>query len=76
MSIAKLKEVHALTHPAERPSGRECAAMSPNRPLRKRCKRNVAEYEGEIDIDDALVDALILAAREIEKRIPALKQTK
>jgi len=36
----------------------------------------VAEYEGEIDIDDALVDALILAAREIEKRIPALKQTK
>jgi len=50
--------------------------MSPNRPLRKRCKRNVAEYEGEIDIDDALVDALILAAREIEKRIPALKQTK
>jgi hypothetical protein len=35
-------------------------------------KRNVAEYEGEIDLDDALVDALIRAAKEIEKRVRAL----
>jgi hypothetical protein len=35
-------------------------------------KRNVAEYEGELDIDDALVDAMIRAAKEIEKRIRAL----
>jgi hypothetical protein len=36
-------------------------------------KRNIAEYEGEIDIDDALVEALIRAAKEIEKRVRALK---
>jgi len=36
-------------------------------------KRNVAEYEGELDIDDALVEALIRAAQEIEKRVRALK---
>ena len=39
-------------------------------------KRNVAEYEGEIDIDDALVDALIRAAKEIERRVRALTPLK
>jgi hypothetical protein len=36
-------------------------------------KRNIAEYEGELDIDDALVEALIRAAKEIGKRVRALK---
>lgn len=36
-------------------------------------KRNIAEYEGELDIDDALVDALIRVAKEIEKRVRELK---
>ena len=36
-------------------------------------KRNVAEYEGDLDIDDALVEALIRTAMEIEKRVRALK---
>ena len=32
-----------------------------------------AEYEGDLDIDDALVEALIRTAMEIEKRVRALK---
>jgi len=39
-------------------------------------KRNVAKYEGELDIDDALVEALIRATKEIEKRVCALKPLK
>ena len=35
-------------------------------------KRNLAEYEGELDIDDALLDALIRVADEVEKRAGAL----
>jgi hypothetical protein len=35
-------------------------------------KRNLAEYEGELDIDDALLAALIRVAGEVEKRVTAL----
>ena len=36
-------------------------------------KRNLAEYEGEVDIDAALVDAIIRVAREVEHRLAALE---
>jgi hypothetical protein len=35
-------------------------------------KRNVAEYEGHLDIDKALVDALIRAAQEVATRVNEL----
>jgi hypothetical protein len=35
-------------------------------------KRNIAEYEGHLDIDRALVEALIRVARDIESRLIAL----
>ena len=35
-------------------------------------KRNVAEYEGVVDLDDALLAALIRVAAEVEKRVVAL----
>lgn len=35
-------------------------------------KRNLAEYEGDLDVDDALVEALIRAARMVAKRVAAL----
>lgn len=35
-------------------------------------KRNRAEYEGDIDLDEKLVEAVIRVAREIEKRVAAL----
>jgi hypothetical protein len=35
-------------------------------------KRNVAEYEGNLDVDQALVDALIRVAREVASRVAAL----
>ncbi len=35
-------------------------------------KRNVAEYEGMLDVDRALVDALIRVAKEIEARVKVL----
>jgi hypothetical protein len=35
-------------------------------------KRNLTEYEGSTDIDEALVDAIIRVAREVEKRVVAL----
>jgi hypothetical protein len=35
-------------------------------------KRNVAEYEGVMDVDRALVDALIRVAKEIEGRVVKL----
>jgi hypothetical protein len=35
-------------------------------------KRNVAEYEGHLDVDRALVEALIRVARDIESRLAAL----
>jgi hypothetical protein len=35
-------------------------------------KRNVAEYEGIVDVDDALLAALIRVATEVEKRVIAL----
>lgn len=35
-------------------------------------KRNLAEYEGDLDVDDALVEALIRAARMVAKGIAAL----
>jgi hypothetical protein len=36
-------------------------------------KRNIAEYEGHLDIDRALVDALIRVARDVESRLAALR---
>jgi hypothetical protein len=35
-------------------------------------KRNLTEYEGTSDIDEALVEAVIRVAREVEKRARAL----
>ena len=35
-------------------------------------KRNLTEYEGSSDIDEALVEAVIRIAREVEKRVVAL----
>lgn len=35
-------------------------------------KRNIAEYEGELDVDSALVDALIRVTHEIDARLSAL----
>ena len=35
-------------------------------------KRNLAEYEGDLDVDDALVQALIRVARTVADRIAAL----
>lgn len=35
-------------------------------------KRNLAEYEGDLDVDDALVEALVRAARTVAERVAAL----
>ena len=35
-------------------------------------KRNLAEYEGDLDVDDALVEALIRVAQTVAERITAL----
>ena len=35
-------------------------------------KRNLAEYEGELDVDEALVAALIRATRVVAERVAAL----
>ena len=35
-------------------------------------KRNLAEYEGQIDLDTALVEGLVGVARELEKLVDAL----
>ena len=35
-------------------------------------KRNLAEYEGDLEIDAALLTALIRVAHEVEKRVIAL----
>jgi hypothetical protein len=32
-------------------------------------KRNIAEYEGETDVDEQLLAALLRVAREVEKRV-------
>ena len=35
-------------------------------------KRNLAEYEGDLDVDDALVEALIRVAQTVAERVAAL----
>lgn len=35
-------------------------------------KRNLAEYEGDLDVDDALVDALVRVARVVAERVARL----
>ena len=35
-------------------------------------KRNLAEYEGDLDVDDGLVEALIRTARTVAERVAAL----
>ena len=35
-------------------------------------KRNLAEYEGYMDIDEQLVDALVRVAREVAQRVNKL----
>ena len=32
-------------------------------------KRNLAEYEGEVDVDEQLVEAMLRVAREVEQRV-------
>jgi len=39
-------------------------------------KRNLAEYEGALDIDEALLEALIRVAGEVEKRVATLAPLK
>ena len=36
-------------------------------------KRNIAEYEGELDVNEALLDALIRAAQDLETRVGELR---
>lgn len=38
-------------------------------------KRNLAEYEGDVDVDVALVEAVIRVSREMERRISGLDLT-
>ncbi len=35
-------------------------------------KRNLAEYEGDVDVDAALVEAIIRVARDVERRVTTL----
>lgn len=35
-------------------------------------KRNLAEYEGEMDVDEQLVEAMLRVAREVEERVTKL----
>ncbi len=35
-------------------------------------KRNLAEYEGEVDVDEQLIKAMLRVAREIEQRLKSL----
>lgn len=35
-------------------------------------KRNLAEYEGELDVDEQLLEAMLRVAREVEKRVTIL----
>jgi len=35
-------------------------------------KRNLAEYEGEMDVDEHLVEAMLRVAREVEQRVSKL----
>jgi hypothetical protein len=35
-------------------------------------KRNLAEYEGAMDLDEQLVDAMLRVAREVEQRVARL----
>jgi hypothetical protein len=37
-------------------------------------KRNLAEYEGEMDVDEQLVEAMLRVAREVEQRVTKLVQ--
>jgi len=32
-------------------------------------KRNLAEYEGEVEVDEQLVEAVMRVAREVERRV-------
>ena len=35
-------------------------------------KRNLAEYEGELDVDEQLLEAMLRVAREVEQRVAGL----
>lgn len=35
-------------------------------------KRNLAKYEGDLDVDEALVEALVRCARTVAERVAAL----
>jgi len=35
-------------------------------------KRNLAQYEGEVDVDEQLIEAMLRVAREIEQRLKPL----
>jgi hypothetical protein len=39
-------------------------------------KRNVAEYEGELDVDDALLDALLRVANDVQKLVGGLAKVR
>jgi hypothetical protein len=39
-------------------------------------KRNLAEYEGQLDVDEKLVDALIRVANEVANRVSCLQRSK
>jgi hypothetical protein len=57
----------------------QCLAHTLNLPAEKwrvldtaHRKRNQAEYEGSVDVDEAIVEALIRVATEVEMRVKAL----
>ncbi len=56
-----------LTHTIELPSEQWRVLDQAHR------KRNLAEYEGEVDLDEQLVTALIRVAREVAKRVTSLR---
>ena len=36
-------------------------------------KRNLAEYEGDVDVDEALLEAILRVAQELDRRLTALR---
>jgi hypothetical protein len=55
-----------LTHTLELPND-QCRVLD-----QAHRKRNLAEYEGNVDVDAALVEAIIRTAREMERRTAGL----
>lgn len=59
----------SLTHTLQLPSAQWRVLDDAHR------KRNLAEYEGDIEIDNALLDALLRVTNEVPERVRALLAT-